>query len=62
MKTSEFSKTISQLRLMGGAMKVPHPLCNHPLEEIDNFHLTFIQYCMKNNLPNVVWQYCCTHK
>ncbi|XP_076102993.1 spatacsin-like isoform X1 [Mytilus galloprovincialis] len=62
LKTEEFNTLVSDLRLVGGALELPHPLSNSTLEELENFHRDFIQYCVKNNLPTVVWQYCTTHK
>ena len=62
MKTGDFTTAVAQLNLVGGVLRVPHPLSNNPIEELHKFHTDFISYCVQNNLPHVVWQYCVIHK
>ncbi|KAJ8304149.1 hypothetical protein KUTeg_017732 [Tegillarca granosa] len=54
----DFTDLLSSLRLVGGPFMKSHPAVRFHTGDTDGFHSDFIQYCVTNNLPSVLWYYC----
>ncbi|XP_033750087.1 spatacsin-like isoform X2 [Pecten maximus] len=59
---SDFPSLLKQMRYVGGPLLVPHPLASYPAHIQERFHQDFTQYCVQNNLPSLLWQYCFLHR
>ncbi|XP_069136705.1 LOW QUALITY PROTEIN: spatacsin-like [Argopecten irradians] len=58
---SDFPLLLKQMSYVGGPLVVPHPLATYPAHVQERFHQNFTLYCVNNNLPSLLWQYCFLH-
>ncbi|XP_060065527.1 spatacsin-like [Ylistrum balloti] len=59
---SDFPLLLKQMGLVGGPLVVPHPLASYSAHTQERFHQEFAVYCVQNNLPSLLWQYCFLHR
>ncbi|XP_021345955.1 spatacsin-like isoform X2 [Mizuhopecten yessoensis] len=59
---ADFPMLLEQMRYVGGPLVVPHPLASYPVHIQERFHQDFTKYCVHNNLPSLLWQYCLLHR